>query len=94
MVVKAKHKESGDTYAVKIVDKNSTGRQEMFDEINVMSKLAHPNIVNFKEIFDRKDGYYVVLELCVPFSFWPRHFPNALAPWPLASAYPAPFPTF
>jgi len=34
----------------------------MYDEIHVMSKLAHPNIVNFKEIFDRKDGYYVVLE--------------------------------
>lgn len=49
-------------YAVKIVDKNSTGRQEMFDEISVMSKLEHPNIVNFKEIFDRKDGYYVILE--------------------------------
>lgn len=62
MVVKAKHKETGETFAVKIVDKNSTGRQEMFDEINVMSKLSHPNIVNFKEIFDRKDGYYVVLE--------------------------------
>lgn len=62
VVVKAVHKDSGEAYAVKIVDKNSTGRKEMYDEINVMSMLSHANIVNFKEIFDRKDGYYVVLE--------------------------------
>jgi len=62
VVVKATHKDSGETFAVKIVDKNSTGRKEMYDEISVMAQLEHANIVNFKEIFDRKDGYYVVLE--------------------------------
>jgi len=62
VVVKATHKESGETFAVKIVDKNSTGCKEMFEEISVMALLQHQNIVNFREIFDRKDGYYVVLE--------------------------------
>lgn len=66
VVVKGKHKETNEVYAVKIVDKNSTGHQEMYDEINMMSMLSHDNIVNFKEIFNRRDGYYVILECASP----------------------------
>lgn len=34
----------------------------MLQEIDVMSKLNHPHVVNFKEIFDTSKGYYVVME--------------------------------
>jgi len=40
---------------------------DMTSELSIMSKLNHDNIVNFKEVFDHEDGYYVVLELCVFF---------------------------
>eukprot|EP01128_Nolandella_sp_AFSM9_P008769 TRINITY_DN5445_c0_g1_i1.p1 TRINITY_DN5445_c0_g1~~TRINITY_DN5445_c0_g1_i1.p1 ORF type:complete len:352 (+),score=97.40 TRINITY_DN5445_c0_g1_i1:33-1058(+) len=63
VVVEGVHKETGEKYAIKIVDKNSTEASEMHGELNVMSKLVHPNIVNFKEVFDHEDGFYVVLEL-------------------------------
>lgn len=32
-------------------------------ELTIMSKLEHDNIVRFKEVFDREDGFYVVMEL-------------------------------
>jgi len=63
VVVKASEKSSGRQWAIKIVDKNSTGLADMHGELNVMSKLEHDNIVNFKEVFDHPDGFYVVMEL-------------------------------
>jgi len=62
-VVAGTHKKTGTEYAIKIVDKEETSAKEMFKELAVMSQLSHPNIVNFKEIFDQNDGFYVVLEL-------------------------------
>jgi len=34
----------------------------MYDELLVMSNLSHENIVEFIEMFNRTDGYYVILE--------------------------------
>jgi serine/threonine protein kinase len=50
-------------FAIKIVDKDETDAKDMYKELEVMSKLAHPNLVNFEEIYDERDGFYVVLEL-------------------------------
>jgi len=44
------------------VDKKNTTPKQMYDELAVMSNLAHDNIVRFFEIFNRPDGYYVILE--------------------------------
>jgi len=63
VVVKATEKHSGRDWAIKIVDKNSTGMADMRGELSVMSKLNHDNIVTFKEVFDHPEGFYVVLEL-------------------------------
>jgi len=57
-----KHKATGNIYAVKVVDKRNTTAKSMLSEIEVMAQLEHPNVVNFKEIFDTSKGYYVVLE--------------------------------
>jgi len=63
VVVKATEKAGGKQWAIKIVDKNSTGLADMHGELHIMSRLQHDNIVNFKEVFDHPDGFYVVLEL-------------------------------
>jgi len=61
--VKKNDPDANKKFAIKIVDKQETNAKEMWKELHVMSQLNHPNIVNFKEIFDQPDGYYVVLEL-------------------------------
>jgi len=63
VVVKGTHRKSKQAYAIKVVDKEQMNRDEMLEELSVMSKLDHPNIVKFKEIFESPDKYYVVLEL-------------------------------
>lgn len=55
-------KSTGKEYAVKVVDKKNTSSKSMLQEIDVMAKLSHPHVVNFKEIFDTPKGYYVVME--------------------------------
>lgn len=50
----------------------------MLSEIEIMAQLNHPNVVNFKEIFDTPNGYYVVMELyvlaaCVVFRITKAH---------------------
>jgi serine/threonine protein kinase len=55
-------KSSGKEWAVKVVDKKNTSSKSMLQEIDVMAKLSHPHVVNFKEIFDTSKGYYVVME--------------------------------
>lgn len=51
--------------AIKIVDKHNTNAREMFKELEIMSRLQHENIVCFEELFDERDGFYVVMELYV-----------------------------
>jgi len=63
VVVKAQHKKSGDIVAIKQVDKEQTDAEEMYNELNVMSQLRHPNLVTFKEIFEGPEKFYVVMEL-------------------------------
>lgn len=45
------------------MNKESTQTEDMRSELNVMARLEHENIVQFKEVFDQPDGFYVVLEL-------------------------------
>jgi len=63
VVHEAKHKVDQKTYAIKIINKKGTTYEQMYDEISVMAKIYHPNIVNFKEIFDSPENYYVVMEM-------------------------------
>lgn len=55
-------------YALKSIMKdfilNDLYLQEMRDEINTMSKLSHPNIVNVVEAYERKRHVYLIMELC------------------------------
>jgi serine/threonine protein kinase len=62
----AKSKEDGQLYAVKMADKETTKVADMAQELAIMAEVRHPNIVNFKEVFDCPTTYNVVLELYVP----------------------------
>ncbi|KAJ3431527.1 serine/threonine-protein kinase fhke-related [Anaeramoeba flamelloides] len=64
-------KSTGDHYAVKIIEKknfcitnnfNSSTRNKLMDEANVLKKISHPNVVNIKDVFDSEDYLFLVLE--------------------------------
>lgn len=61
-------KETGIKYAVKAFSKEyllsqAKGRDSLLNEITVMRKLKHPNIMNLEEIHESKNSVYLVLEL-------------------------------
>lgn len=65
-VKKALHKSTNTYRAIKIVHKVALTKSEQSDirnEINVLKRLRHPNIVKVFEFFENDDYLYIVMEL-------------------------------
>jgi len=65
IVKKGVHKESGEAFAIKIIEKTA-GEEELQllqREIDIMKKLKHKNIISLEEVFDEPDCIYLVMEL-------------------------------
>jgi len=65
IVKKATKKETGEVFAVKIIEKNQSEEelQLLQREIDIMQKLDHKNIISLEEVYDEKDTIYLVMEL-------------------------------
>ena len=50
--------------AVKCVKKIDNDENKFLNEIEVMSKLSHPNLMQIIEIYDDSKNFYIVSELC------------------------------
>ena len=54
--------------AVKIISKSrlqkSRERAKLLSEIKIHRSLHHPNIVDFKHVFEDSENVYILLELC------------------------------
>lgn len=67
MVKEATVKDTGDKFAVKIIEKNASEEELnlLQREIDIMTKLHHKNIIELIEVFEEQDHIYLVLELYV-----------------------------
>ena len=66
-VYKAKNIVTDNLVAIKSIKKkkeNNGGRIDIENEINVLKKLSHPNIVKIYEFYDIKEKYYLITEFC------------------------------
>merc|ERR1719187_2522447 len=61
----AESKEDGKMYAIKIIDKKALkGKEDSLEnEIRVLRRLVHPNIVQLLEVYEDKTKVYLVMEL-------------------------------
>jgi len=63
-----KHNITGAIRAMKIIDKNNEEEEltdeEILNEINILKKIDHPNIVKLFEFYSNKSKYYLILEFC------------------------------
>ena len=63
----ATHKKSKRKYAVKIIDKKNLGESHAISlkrEIEIMQQVAHPNIIQLRQVFENEKKYvYLVMEL-------------------------------
>ena len=57
---------SGEKIAIKIMEKAKIKKEDDQDrirrEINILSKVNHPNIIQLYEIIETKEYYYFVME--------------------------------
>ena len=60
-VKKVRHKELKEIRAMKVILKKSENSK---NEIDIMRKISHPNIVNIFDIYEDSKKYYIVMEIC------------------------------
>ena len=60
----AKHKPTKQTRAVKIMQKSKVDLKILMNEINILAKLSHPNIMQVYEVYDDNTNVYIVSEYC------------------------------
>ena len=58
------HKATKQARAVKIIQKSKVDMKVLMNEVNVLSKLSHPNIMQIYEMFDDNSNVYIVSEYC------------------------------
>ena len=61
------HKQNGSQRAVKILKKSDMDEDEkkmLFNEINNLRDLDHPNILKMYEFYEDPKRYYIVTEIC------------------------------
>jgi calcium-dependent protein kinase len=63
-VRRAVHKKSNQTRAIKILKKSEQDQEKLFLEVDILSKLSHPNIMQIYEFYDDAINFYIVSELC------------------------------
>ena len=66
IVRKGIKKDSGETYAIKIIDKSQMGENELeslYNELKIMSIIDHPNIVRVYEYYECHGVVFIVMEL-------------------------------
>ncbi len=60
----AVHKATKQPRAIKILKKSEQDEEKLFLEVNILSKLSHPNIMHIYEFYDDNTNFYIVSELC------------------------------
>jgi calcium-dependent protein kinase len=63
-VRKAVHKLTKQSRAVKIIKKQEQDAGKFHNEVNMLSKMSHPNIVQIYEFFEDKTNFYIISEFC------------------------------
>ena len=67
-VYKVKNRYTGEPRAMKVIKKSQncsdSTDQEIINEINILKKMDHPNILKIFEFYSNKDTYSIVTELC------------------------------
>ena len=64
-VWRVRNKISGKEFAMKIIKKNPNFKEKsIFNEINILKKLDHPNIVKILDFYYSTDKFFIITEYC------------------------------
>lgn len=79
VVRQARNSETGEDVAVKILIKkalkgNKIQLEALYDELDILQRLHHPNIVAFKDWFESNDKFYIITQLAKGGELFDWHF--------------------
>lgn len=63
VVMKGRHKVTGERVAIKCVEKANMRRRQLAREIEILTTVNHPNVISLKDVFEDDKTVYLVLEL-------------------------------
>jgi len=63
VVMRAVHKETGQEYAIKCIEKHDVDTSRLQTEVDILTQVEHPHIISLEEVFDTPDTLYLVMEL-------------------------------
>ncbi|XP_072573182.1 serine/threonine-protein kinase PLK1-like isoform X2 [Paramormyrops kingsleyae] len=55
---------SGDSFAMKVIPLYSCELEEVYQEVEILKKLLHKNVVGFSHSFEDQQFMYIFMELC------------------------------
>ena len=58
----ARHKVRGDDVAIKIISKKKYDPKALQNEVLILKRLDHPNVVKLYDLFETKNSVYLVME--------------------------------
>ena len=63
--MRARHKEEGKEYAIKIIHKKKTKNEidRIAAEMEILQSVDHPNVIHLKELFELDNKLYIVTDL-------------------------------
>ena len=63
VVYESKHKETGEIYAVKVIDTSKSDPAKLQREIDILKMVDHPYVIKLYDVFDGNDGkLYIVTD--------------------------------
>ena len=60
----AVHKQTDQKRAIKILKKEEQDMDKFFLEVDILTKLSHPNIMRIYEYYEDNKHFYIVSEIC------------------------------
>lgn len=60
----ATHKQTNQKRAIKVIKKSEQDEEKFFLEVDILSKMSHPNIMQIYEFYDDAKHFYIVSEVC------------------------------
>jgi serine/threonine protein kinase len=60
-------KETRENVAIKVVKLRGVKQESIRNEIEIMKRVQHENIIACLDLFETEDNLYLVMELCVQF---------------------------
>eukprot|EP01095_Lingulamoeba_sp_RSL-Kostka_P008128 TRINITY_DN266_c0_g2_i1.p1 TRINITY_DN266_c0_g2~~TRINITY_DN266_c0_g2_i1.p1 ORF type:complete len:205 (-),score=68.11 TRINITY_DN266_c0_g2_i1:426-1040(-) len=63
VVIRAVHKETNEEWAIKCIEKYQVDTSRLDSEVNILTQVDHPHIIQLEEVIDSDETLYLIMEM-------------------------------